>query len=146
SLRTMTGFWRKPPIRCSQSSASATSWRRAVSPLQASFSQSARSGSGCSSAASRSSMTCCSRWASIGGMRALLLQQQNGGYAAKIKIDLLFYHFRLHCFVIIDLKMTSFKPEYAGKMNFYLSAVDDLLRHAADQPSIGIVLCKSHNE
>ena len=42
-------------------------------------------------------------------------------------LDLLFYHYRLHCFVVIDLKMTEFKPEYAGKMNFYLSAVDDLL-------------------
>jgi predicted nuclease of restriction endonuclease-like (RecB) superfamily len=61
------------------------------------------------------------------------------------KLDLLFYHFRLHCFVVVDLKMGSFKPEYTGKMNFYLSAVDDLLRHTGDQPSIGIILCKSHN-
>src|SRR5216684_4199252 len=45
------------------------------------------------------------------------------------KLDLVFYHLKLRCFVIIDLKMGSFKPEYAGKMNFYLSAVDDLLRH-----------------
>jgi predicted nuclease of restriction endonuclease-like (RecB) superfamily len=61
------------------------------------------------------------------------------------RIDLLFYHFKLHCFVVIDLKMGSFKPEYAGKMNFYLSAIDDLLRHPDDQPSIGIILCKSKN-
>lgn len=52
-------------------------------------------------------------------------------------IDLLFYHLRLRCFVVIELKNTKFKPEYAGKMNFYLSAVDDRLRHKDDQPSIG---------
>ena len=57
-------------------------------------------------------------------------------------IDLLFYHLRLRCFVVIDLKMHQFKPEYAGKMNFYLSAVDDLLRHPEDQPSVGIILCR----
>jgi predicted nuclease of restriction endonuclease-like (RecB) superfamily len=60
-------------------------------------------------------------------------------------LDLLFYHYRLHCFVVIDLKMTEFKPEYAGKMNFYLSAVDDLLRSPGDAPTIGIVLCRDHN-
>jgi predicted nuclease of restriction endonuclease-like (RecB) superfamily len=57
-------------------------------------------------------------------------------------IDLLFYHLRLRCFVVIDLKMEAFKPEFAGKMNFYLSAVDDQLRHPDDKPSIGIILCK----
>jgi len=61
-------------------------------------------------------------------------------------LDLLFYHLRLRCFVVIDLKIEDFKPEFAGKMNFYLSAVDDLLRHEADQPSIGIILCKGRNE
>ena len=61
-------------------------------------------------------------------------------------LDLLFYHLKLRCFVIIDLKMTAFKPEYAGKMNFYLSAVDDLMRHPHDEPSIGILLCKSKNK
>lgn len=44
-----------------------------------------------------------------------------------------------------DLKMTPFKPEYAGKMNFYLSAVDDMIRHPYDKPSIGLVLCKTQN-
>ena len=58
-------------------------------------------------------------------------------------IDLLFYHLKLRCYVVIDLKVTEFRPEYTGKMNFYVSAVDDLLRHADDQPTIGIVLCKS---
>ena len=61
------------------------------------------------------------------------------------KIDLLFYHLKLRCFVVIDLKMGAFKPEYAGKMNFYLSAVDDLLRHPDDKPSIGLILCKGKN-
>ena len=60
-------------------------------------------------------------------------------------IDLLFYHLKLRCYVVIDLKTTAFKPEYAGKMNFYLSAVDDLLRHPDDKPSIGIILCKAKN-
>jgi predicted nuclease of restriction endonuclease-like (RecB) superfamily len=60
-------------------------------------------------------------------------------------IDLLFYHLRLRCFVVIDLKMRKFMPADAGQMNFYLSAVDDLLRHKGDQPSIGIILCKEEN-
>ncbi len=61
------------------------------------------------------------------------------------RIDLLFYHLKLRAYIVIDLKMTPFKPEYAGKMNFYLSAVDDLLRHPDDQPTIGLILCKAKN-
>ena len=61
-------------------------------------------------------------------------------------IDLLFYHLKLRCYIVIDLKMTPFKPEYAGKMNFYLSAADDLLRHPDDKSSIGIILCKAKNQ
>ncbi|TGE15970.1 PDDEXK nuclease domain-containing protein [Hymenobacter elongatus] len=60
-------------------------------------------------------------------------------------LDLVFYHLKLRCFVIIDLKMGEFKPEDSGKMNFYLAAADDLLRHPTDQPTIGLVLCKSQN-
>ena len=59
------------------------------------------------------------------------------------RIDLLFYHTQLRCYVVIDLKMTEFEPEYAGKMNFYVSAIDDTLRRGDDQPTIGIVLCKT---
>lgn len=59
------------------------------------------------------------------------------------KLDLLFYHLKMHCYVVIDLKMVEFEPEFAGKMNYYLSAVDDLLKSDIDQPSIGIILCKS---
>ncbi|MCU0240551.1 MAG: PDDEXK nuclease domain-containing protein [Pyrinomonadaceae bacterium] len=61
-------------------------------------------------------------------------------------IDLLFYHLKLRCFVVIDLKMGEFKPEFAGKMNFYLSVVDDLLKHEKDELSIGLILCKSKNK
>ena len=57
-------------------------------------------------------------------------------------IDLLFYHLELRCFIVIELKTGVFRPEYAGKLNFYLSAVDDLLKKDADNPSIGILLCK----
>lgn len=62
------------------------------------------------------------------------------------RLDLLFYHLKLRCFVVIDLKGGEFKPEYAGKMNFYLAAVDDSLKHPSDQPSIGLILCKSKTE
>lgn len=58
-------------------------------------------------------------------------------------LDLLFYHITLRCFCVIELKNTDFKPEYAGKLNFYLSAIDDLLKQPTDNPSIGILLCKS---
>lgn len=60
-------------------------------------------------------------------------------------LDLLFYHVRLRCYVVFELKTTEFKPEYAGKMNFYLSAVDDMLRHPDDKASIGIILCKTRD-
>ncbi len=61
-------------------------------------------------------------------------------------VDLLFYQLRLRCYVVIEFKVGEFKPEYAGKMKFYLSAVDNLLRHADDRPSIGLILCKSKNQ
>ncbi len=61
-------------------------------------------------------------------------------------IDLLFYHLTLRAFVALDLKVEAFKPEFAGKMNFYLSAIDDVIRHPDDQPSIGIILCKGRNK
>ncbi len=62
-------------------------------------------------------------------------------------IDLLFYHYKLHCFFVIDLKMEEFAPEHAGKMNFYLSAVDDRLRDkAVDGPTLGLILCRRKNK
>lgn len=60
-------------------------------------------------------------------------------------LDLLFYHLHLRSFVVIDLKKGAFKAEYAGKMNFYLNVVDDKLRHPADSPSIGLILCQNRN-
>ncbi len=61
-------------------------------------------------------------------------------------IDLLFYHVKLHCYVAINVKVVDFEPEFAGKMNFYLSAIDDFLRHPHDQSSIGLILCKGKNK
>jgi predicted nuclease of restriction endonuclease-like (RecB) superfamily len=60
-------------------------------------------------------------------------------------IDLLFYHVRLRCFVVVELKRGAFKPEYAGKMNFYCSVMDDKLKHPQDAPTIGLILCQQHN-
>ncbi len=66
--------------------------------------------------------------------------------AKEYRLDLLFYHIRLRCFVVIDLKLVDFAPEHAGKMNFYLSVVDDQLKTPEDQPSIGIILCKNKDK
>lgn len=61
-------------------------------------------------------------------------------------IDLLFYNLNLRCYVVIELKTGEFKPEYAGQLNFYLSAVDGILKKDTDNPSIGLLLCKSKND
>ena len=61
-------------------------------------------------------------------------------------IDLLFYNLNLRCYVVIELKTGEFKPEYAGQLNFYLSAVDGILKKGQDNPSIGLLLCKSKND
>ncbi|MBK5939523.1 PDDEXK nuclease domain-containing protein [Halochromatium roseum] len=58
-------------------------------------------------------------------------------------LDLLFFHLHLRCFVVVDLKKGDFKPEYAGKMNFYCSVVDEQLRHQEDAPTIGLILCQT---
>lgn len=58
-------------------------------------------------------------------------------------LDLLFYHTRLHCYVVVELKTVDFEPEFAGKLNFYLKAVDEQLRNEGDHPTIGLLLCKS---
>lgn len=60
-------------------------------------------------------------------------------------IDLLLYNIHLRCYVVVELKNTDFKPEYAGQLNFYLSAVDDMLRMPDDKPTIGLILCKTKN-
>lgn len=61
-------------------------------------------------------------------------------------LDLLFYHTQLHCYVVIELKAIDFEPEHAGKLNFYIKAVDESLRQEGDQPTIGILLCKNKDK
>lgn len=62
------------------------------------------------------------------------------------RLDLLFYHVQLHCYIVIELKAGEFEPEFSGKMNFYVSAVDNLLKTQRDDPTIGIILCKSKDK
>jgi predicted nuclease of restriction endonuclease-like (RecB) superfamily len=64
----------------------------------------------------------------------------------KFVMDLLFYHVRLHCYVVVELKTVKFQPEFAGKLNFYISAVDGILKTDRDNPTIGILICKSKND
>jgi predicted nuclease of restriction endonuclease-like (RecB) superfamily len=61
-------------------------------------------------------------------------------------LDLLFYHTQLHCYVVVELKTTDFEPEHAGKLNFYIKAVDEQLRNPGDNPTIGILLCKEKDK
>ncbi len=60
--------------------------------------------------------------------------------------DLLFYHIRLRCYIVIELKVVDFEPEFAGKLNFYVSACNKLLRQPGDNPTIGLLLCKSKDQ
>ena len=60
-------------------------------------------------------------------------------------IDLLFYHIRLKCYVVVELKATAFKPEHAGQLNFYLAALDAQVKAPDDNPTIGLLLCKTQN-
>lgn len=62
------------------------------------------------------------------------------------QIDLLFYHLKLRCYVVVELKAVPFDPAFVGQLNLYLSAADDLLRHADDQPTIGLLLCRAKNK
>lgn len=61
-------------------------------------------------------------------------------------IDLLFYNTYLHCYFIVELKTTDFEPEHAGKLNFYIKAVDAQLRRVGDEPTTGLLLCKNHDK
>lgn len=61
------------------------------------------------------------------------------------RIDLLFYHLKLRAYVVVELKAADFEPEFAGKLSFYLSAANDLLRHPSDNPTIGLMICKNKN-
>jgi len=62
------------------------------------------------------------------------------------QIDLLFYHLKLRCYVVVELKAVPFNPAFVGQLNLYLSAADDLLRHPDDQPTIGLLLCRAKNK
>ncbi|MGF1570662.1 MAG: YhcG family protein [Nodosilinea sp.] len=62
------------------------------------------------------------------------------------RLDLLFYHVKLHCYVVLDLKMGEFEPQHSGQMSFYVAAVDNLLRSDQDAPTIGIILCKTKDK
>jgi len=61
-------------------------------------------------------------------------------------LDLLFYHLKLRCFVVIELKAVPFEPAFVGQINLYLSAVDDQMRHPQDKPTIGLLLCRSKRQ
>jgi len=65
---------------------------------------------------------------------------------SEFKIDLLFYHIKLYCYVVVELKAVDFKPEFAGKLNFYTSAIDGEIKGQRDNPTIGILICKSKND
>ncbi len=95
--------------------------------------------------------------AMINRIRDILLELGNGfsfvGNQYKLTIgnddyyiDLLFYHLKLRCYVVVELKTNSFKPEYAGKMNFYLNAVNDMVKSESDNPSIGLILCQERDK
>jgi predicted RNase H-like HicB family nuclease len=60
-------------------------------------------------------------------------------------LDLLFYHIKLRCYFVIELKAVPFRPEFTGQMNFYLAVMDDKMRNPGDNPTIGLILCKSKN-
>ncbi len=62
------------------------------------------------------------------------------------RLDLLFYHLKLRCYIVIELKAVPFDPGFVGQLNLYLSAVDDLLKHPDDKPSVGLLLCKSKDQ
>ena len=74
--------------------------------------------------------------------RQVLLEVGDRDY----RVDLLFYHLKLRCYVIIELKAVPFDPSFVGQLNLYLSAADDLLRHPDDKPTIGLLLCRSKNK
>lgn len=84
-------------------------------------------------------------FALVGRQFLLRVVDEETGEESEFFLDLLFYNYILRRFVVIDLKIEDFKPEFAGKMNFYLNAVDELERQAGDEPTIGLVLCPGRN-
>ena len=75
-------------------------------------------------------------WAFVGRQKELIISGKSR------RIDLLFYHIRLHCYVVLELKAKPFEPEFAGKLNFYVNAIDAYLRDPSDNPTIGLLVCK----
>lgn len=93
----------------------------------------------------------------IGRIRDILLELGNGfsfiGNQYKINvgdndyyIDMLFYHLKLRCYIAVELKVVPFKPEYIGQLNFYLNVIDDKIKDKLDNPTIGLLLCKSKDK
>jgi len=85
-------------------------------------------------------------FALVGRQFPLRVPDGETGEEHEFFVDLLFYNYILRRFVVIDLKIEDFKPEFAGKMNFYLNAVDELQRQPADAPSIGLILCPGRSK
>lgn len=79
-------------------------------------------------------------WSFVGNQYKLTVEGED------YYIDLLFYHLKLKCYIVVELKATKFVPEFVGKMNFYLAAVDDLVKSDTDNPSIGLILCKDKSK
>ena len=83
----------------------------------------------------------------LGNGFAFLGRQRELIVAGKTRrIDMLFYHTRLHCYIVCELKAKSFEPEFAGKLNFYVNAVDELMKTEQDNPTIGLLICKDKNQ
>ena len=85
-------------------------------------------------------------FALVGRQFPLRVPDEESGEESEFFLDLLFYNYKLRRFVVIDLKIEDFKPEFAGKMNFYLNAVDELERQEGDAATIGLVLCQGRNK
>ena len=62
------------------------------------------------------------------------------------RVDMLFYHIRLRCYVVLELKARPFEPEYAGKLNFYVNAIDELVKTPEENPTIGLLICKDKDQ
>jgi YhcG PDDEXK nuclease domain len=85
-------------------------------------------------------------FALVGRQAPLRVVDEETGEDHEFFLDLLFYNYILHRFVVIDLKIEDFRPEFAGKMSFYLNAVDELYRQPGDDPSIGLILCPGRSK
>jgi hypothetical protein len=85
-------------------------------------------------------------FALVGRQYPLVVTDDETGEDAEFYLDLLFFNYKLNRFVVIDLKIEDFKPEFGSKMGFYLEAVDELVRESDHEPSIGLILCPGRNK